>query len=135
MFHNEFCPGVIMTVALNRRKIIGLALALMSGATVGRVAQTLAQTGEAQKLVDNLGSIGNLDNLRMLGRQCLDLMPKDQASLLKMAGVGNSLELQEQIAGFTRKRQEDFLLGRTQIISGWVLAEAECAICILSSQA
>jgi hypothetical protein len=117
---------------LNRREILGLVLAVLGGAS----AAHLTTASEAQKLTDNLGAIGSLDNLRMLGRHCLDLMPRDQVTLLKVAGIEElSTELHDQVAGFTRKRQEDFLLGRTQIVSGWVLADAECAICVLCSQA
>ena len=85
--------------------------------------------------LDGLKALGHLDNLRSLGRKCVDLVPKGQQQLLEAAGLGTAIESQEQFAGFARKRQEDFLLGRTRIVSGWVLAEAECALCVLCAQA
>jgi hypothetical protein len=120
-----------MTAMLSRRRIIGLAAAVMGGASVAR----FIPAGAAQSLADNLDARGSLDNLRVLGRMCANLMPQDEASLLKVAGIKDTVELSDQIAGFTRKKHEDFLLGRTQIVSGWVLADAECAMSVLCSQA
>jgi hypothetical protein len=123
--------GGIVTAMLSRRKIIGLAIAVMGGTSVAR----LIPEGAAQRLTDNLGAMGSLENLRALGRMSMGLMPQDQASLLKIAGIENAVELADQVAGFAHKRHEDFLLGRTQIVSGWVLADAECAMSVLCSQA
>jgi hypothetical protein len=76
-----------------------------------------------------------MDNLRLLGRLCVDLVPQDRRQLFEAAGIDASKGAQEQFAGFAHKRREDFLLGRTRIVSGWVLAEAECALCVLCAQA
>jgi hypothetical protein len=120
--------------ALNRRQILRLAATMLLGAAVGQDVLAVKRDRLAAKL-DSLSELGGLDRLRSLGRMCVDVAPCNQQQLFAAAGIGAEDDLQKQIAGFARKRQEDFALGRTQIVSGWVMAEAECALCVLCSQA
>jgi hypothetical protein len=113
---------------------MSLAAIMLPGVLIGRDAKIFDHDPAALNL-DELQRLGQIDNLRLLGRLCVNLVPQDTQQLLDAAGIDTSTGAQEQFAGFTHKRQEDFLLGRTRIVSGWVLAEAECALCVLCAQA
>jgi len=125
---------IVVTTALTRRQICSLATTILLGGLIGHDNHLPGREHMAANL-DGLKALGNLDNLRSLGRKCVDLVPLGQQQLFEAAGLGTALEAQDQLAGFARKRQEDFLVGRTRIVSGWVLAEAECALCVLCAQA
>jgi hypothetical protein len=121
-----------MAMALNRRQVMSLAATMLLGGLIGR-DKSFDHDRLALRL-DDLQRLGQMDNLRLLGRLCVDLVPQDRRQLFEAAGIDASKGAQEQFAGFAHKRQEDFLLGRTRIVSGWVLAEAECALCVLCAQ-
>lgn len=123
-----------MATVLTRRQVMSLAATMLAGGLIGRDPKIFDHDPAALNL-DELQRLGQIDNLRLLGRLCIDLVPQDTQQLLDAAGIDTSAGAQEQFAGFTHKRQEDFLLGRTRIVSGWVLAEAECALCVLCAQA
>jgi hypothetical protein len=107
---------------------------MMLGGIIGHDNQSMSRARWVPDL-SGLRTLGQFDNLRLLGRACADLVPHDPQELFDAAGIGSATETHEQLTGFARKRQEDFLRGRTRIVSGWVLAEAECALCVLCAQA
>lgn len=123
-----------MTTSLNRRQMLSFAATLLLGGAFAR--DTLS--ARRDNLVANFKDFSaqeHFDVIRLFGQKIVGLMPLDQQQLLDAAGIGAAIDAQAQFAGYVHKRQQDFLLGRTRIVSGWVLAEAECALCILCSQA
>lgn len=122
-----------MAIALNRRQVMSLATTLLLGGLIGRDNKNY-NNDRLTLNIQVLQNLGQLDNLRRLGALCVDQVPQDRQQLLVAAGVDAGVDAQDQFIGFTHKRQEDFLLGRTRIVAGWVLAEAECALSVLCAQ-
>jgi hypothetical protein len=57
----------------------------------------------------------------------------DTATLLAACGL-RELEhapAEVQLAAFASRRREDFRTGRIQLVEGWIMAHAECALCCL----
>ena len=124
-----------MKTGITRRKLVGLATVMFVG---GGVVGNAVMASGANTLADNLAShteLKNLSNLRALGRQCMSFLPDNEATLMAVAGVGTSGKVEDQLSGFASKRQDDFLSGRIHTVDGWVMAEAECAFCVLCALA
>ena len=70
------------------------------------------------------------DNARDIGRFYLNAYPDHatRAYLEQQIGLGNSLD---PVKSFEDKRQQDFLVGNTVTMDGWVLAKAEVCVCAL----
>ncbi len=70
--------------------------------------------------------------LRRLGKQSLTALDCPASDLSVLAGVNHSANSDaELLHAFTRQRKADFLAGRIKTVNGWVMADAECALCAL----
>lgn len=68
----------------------------------------------------------------MLGRESLARLPDNEKMLLQISGLSKTDSNDDVLLqSFAAKRHEDFSRGRTLTINGWVMAEAECALCAL----
>ena len=69
-------------------------------------------------------------NARDIGQFYLDAYPDQatQAYLEQQIGLGNN---PDPIKSFEDQRQQDFLVGNTVTMDGWVLAKAEVCVCAL----
>lgn len=111
---------------LNRRSLLHLATA---AAASGLLPGTIA-TADAARLGAQLT---HPDLLALLGARCAALLPRDTAALTELAGIsaahGDTL-----LDAFAARRAADFRAGRVHSIDGWLMAEAECALCVLVAQ-
>lgn len=108
---------------MNRREM--LLGGLVAGALPIMTPQSWVRAG--------LHSLFNdVDALSAIGPHILALLGQpDQATLLAMAGLPDVQQTPAEalLQSFADKRQADFRSGRIHIVNGWVMAEAECALC------
>jgi len=111
---------------LNRRQLLKL-VATIAGSQL--IALQPMQSLAGQRLSSLFNSP---DALRLLGRTCLAKLPDNNQALLLMSGLNKTLSNDDELLqSFATKRHEDFSHGRILTIDGWIMAEAECALCAL----
>lgn len=76
------------------------------------------------------------DQLATVGRFLKTQMPADASRLWAMSGLPHTAATDtDQLAlTFAAKRKSDFLDGRIVTVNGWLMAESECAICVLLTE-
>ena len=110
---------------LNRRHLIRMTAALAGTAL-------LPGSGQTAHLNRFISLLDNPEAACALGLRCAGLLPDDSGTLQRLAGFSAMQTNAEALAReFAAKRQADFLHGRVHTVDGWVMAEAECALCRL----
>jgi len=73
--------------------------------------------------------------LAALGEHCKTFMPGEPHSLIALAGLTRACsDSRTALAAFAAQREQDFRSGRVHTVDGWIMAEAECALCVLVAQ-
>jgi len=76
---------------------------------------------------------GNLEASIAVGERFLQLYPEKKETTHLMYGVGcnpRQVHTYSRLK-FLKRRYQDYLLGNTLIVDGWVLAQAELCVCAL----
>lgn len=111
---------------MNRRRLLQLAAALAVASPAAA-----APPASALRLAD---VFDRPDDLRALAARCGPVFSAaSTATLMAACGLGKLAEAsaQEQLNAFASRRRDDFRAGRIELIDGWIMAHAECALCCL----
>lgn len=112
---------------LNRRHLLQLAAAAASsGLLPGTTGNAVAARPDA------LGAhLSDPELLAALGARCAALLPSQHAQLTALAGLTDTDSNAGLLNRFVARRADDFRAGRVHTVDGWLMAEAECALCVL----
>ena len=110
---------------MNRRQLLTLAATLAGSQLAARLPGTNLKQAR-------LAALFNDGRLSELGQQCLALFPANPEQLAQYIGLAGAETTDQSITGaFAVKRTADFRAGRIHNVNGWIMAEAECALCAL----
>jgi hypothetical protein len=112
---------------LNRRNLIQLIAALSGTQLAGGYLTAHAAHSELQLAA----ALGDPALLGAFGTHCFAAMPLARPVLLEKCGLAivQDAAVSDQLQAFAERRRADWQLGRIVTVDGWVLAEAECALC------
>ena len=84
------------------------------------------------RLGEQLNVLFTHHGLKRIGEQSLASLASAEDQLTKIAGISDvPMNDRDLLTAFDTKRKEDFRRGRIKTINGWVMADAECALCAL----
>lgn len=113
---------------MNRRQLLQFCAAL-AGASL-----PAASAGAPAPLHGELAALlGEPKLLRAFGARCRQAMPLGRAELQARCGLDELAAgpTERQLQAFVAQRRSDLQTGNITTVDGWVLADAECALCAL----
>ena len=110
---------------LNRREILFFAATVSGG---GSITSGLARPNKHASVARLFGDVTYME---LIGAECAKALNIPANELQQAAGLVGQQSQSELLHSYAIKREQDFLSGRIVIVNGWILAEAECAVCAL----
>jgi hypothetical protein len=110
---------------LNRREILLFAATVAGG---GSITYGLARPNKHASVARLFGDVTYME---LIGAECAKALNMQANELQQAAGLAGHQSQSELLHSYATKREQDFLSGRIVTVNGWILAEAECAVCAL----